>query len=245
MTRARKALLWFAGVVLGVLLGVYLLAAFGLGAIVRAEINRRGAELTQTRVDLSLAEISPFDGTGTLTGLTVGNPKGWSAPDAFRLKKIHVDLAPRSLLSHEIVINEISIEEPELTYETKLVASNLGDLIKNIKKATDRRPKSAADSAAPGRTFVIRKLRLQQGHLKFGVGPTAVTLDMPAVEFSNLGTAGHGLTSDELSLYVMRIITTSVVKTTTGTVGKGVTGLTTAAGLVLQGSFDVLKALIP
>ncbi|HEX3729067.1 MAG TPA: hypothetical protein VHV47_04645 [Opitutaceae bacterium] len=245
MTRAKKTLLWFAGAALAVLLAVYLVASFGMGSIVRREVDRRGPQLTQTPVSLSLAEISPFDGTGTLTDLTVGNPKGWSAPDAFKLKKIHVNLEPCSLLSHEIVINEIMIEEPELTYETKFVASNIGDLIKNIKKTTDRSAKAPADQSAPGKTFIIRKLRLEKGHLKFGVGPTAVTLEMPAVEFDNLGSAGKGITADQLSIYVMRIITTSVVKTTTGTLGKGVGGLTDAAGLLLKGSFDVLKAIIP
>ncbi|HVW21723.1 MAG TPA: hypothetical protein VHC86_10955 [Opitutaceae bacterium] len=245
MTRPKKTLLWIAGIVLAVLVGVYLVASFGMGAIVRSEINRRGPELTQTPVRLGLAEISPFDGTGTLTDLTVGNPKGWSAPDAFRLRKIHVDLQPRSLLSHEIVINEISIEEPELTYETKLVASNIGDLIRNIKKSTDGRSKAAGAQGAPARTFIIRKLKLAGGHLKFGVGPTAVTLDMPAIEFDNLGTAGKGITADQLSVSLMRIIATSVVKTTTGTVGKVGSGLGTAAELALKGSFGVLKAIIP
>jgi len=240
----KKKLLYIGGgLVALLLLGAYLVLIFCSGSMVRSRINAYGPRLTQTKVELVAAQLSPLSGKGTLLGLTVGNPKGWKAPEAFHLKSIHIDVVPSSVFSDHIVINEIDIDDPELVYETRLLSSNIGDLIKNISKGT---AEPAAESAAVknGRkvTFVIKKLRLEQGHVKLGVGPTAVNLDLPAVEFTNLGS-GAGVSAEELSLLVMRTIASDVVKGAAGAVGKGVSGVGTLAGAALKGSFDVLETL--
>jgi hypothetical protein len=240
----KKKLLYIGGGILALLLAAYLVLIFGCGSIVRARINAFGPRLTQTTVNLTAAQLSPLSGTGTLVGLAVGNPKGWKSEEAFHLKSIHIDVVPSSIFSDHIVINEIDIDDPELVYETHLVSSNIGDLIRNISKSTS---KPAGDSAPVknGRevTFVIKKLRLEKGHVKLGVGPTAVTLDLPATEFDNLGS-GAGVSAEELSLLIMRTIASDVVKGTAGELGKGVVGVGTVGVDVLKGSFDVLQTML-
>jgi hypothetical protein len=240
----KKKLLYIGGGILALVLAAYLVLIFGCGSIVRSRINAFGPRLTQTKVELTAAQLSPLSGTGTLVGLSVGNPKGWSAPEAFHLKSIHLDVVPSSIFSDHIVINEIVIDDPELTYETHLISSNIGDLIKNISKSTS---KPAADSAAVTNgkktTFIIKKLRLEKGHVKLGVGPTAVTLDLPATEFDNLGS-GEGVSAEQLSLLIMRTIASDVVKGSAGALGKGVVGVGTLAGDAFKGSFDVLQTLL-
>lgn len=242
-SRTKKTLWYVGGGILALLVAAYLILIFGCGSIVRSRINAYGPRLTQTDVKLTAAQLSPLSGTGSLLGLSVGNPKGWSDAEAFHLTSIHIDVVPSSIFSDHIVINEIVINDPELLYETHLVSSNIGDLIKNIAKSTKKSP---ADSAVVknGRkvTFVIKKLRLQRGHVKLGVGPTAVTLDLPETEFDNLGT-GAGVSAEELSLLIMRTIASDIVKGSAGAVGKGVTGLGTLAGVALKASFDALDSL--
>jgi hypothetical protein len=240
----KKKLLYIGGGILALLLAAYLVVIFCCGSFVRGRINAFGPRLTQTKVELTAAQLSPLSGTGDLLGLSVGNPKGWKADEAFHLKSIHIDVVPSSIFSDRIVINEIDIEDPELVYETKLVSSNIGDLIKNISKSTSK-PASESAAVKNGRkvTFVIKKLRLEKGHVKLGVGPTAVTLDLPATEFDNLGS-GNGVSAEELSLLIMRTIASDVVKGTAGALGKGVTGIGTVAGDMLKGSFDVLQTML-
>jgi len=236
----KKKLLIAGGCLLGLLLAAYLGVVFFFGSIIRSRVNADGPRLTQSPVNLAAAQFSPLNGSGTLLGLSVGNPKGWSMPDAFRFKSIHIDIVPSSLFSDHIVINEIVIEDPELDYESRILSSNLGDLIKNIGKATKR---PAGSQKGKPVTFVIKKLRLEQGHVQLGVGPTAVTIDLPPVEFDNLGS-GAGVTTEELSLLIMRTIASDVVKGSAGALGKGVTGVGTFAGVALKTSFDVLKTLV-
>jgi hypothetical protein len=243
-SRTKKILLYVGGGIVALLVAAYLILILGCGSIVRSRINADGPQLTQTKVELNAAQFSPLSGTGTLLGLTVGNPKGWSDTDAFHLGKIHIDVVPSSIFSDHIVINEIDIDDPELLYETHLISSNIGDLIKNISKAK-KKPATESTEVKNGRkvTFVIKKLRLENGHVKLGVGPTAVTLDLPATEFDNLGT-GAGVSAEELSLLVMRTIASDIVKGAAGGVGKGVAGVGTLAGAALKGSFDVLDSLV-
>ncbi len=236
----KKKLLIISGALLGLLLAGYLVAIFFCGSLIRSRVNADGPRLTQSAVNLEAAQFSPLNGGGTLLGLSVGNPKGWSMPEAFKLKSIHLDVAPSTLFSDHIVINEIVIDDPELTYENRILSSNLGDLIKNIGQATKR---PAGDQNGRHVTFVIKKLRLEKGHVTLGVGPTAVTLDLPPAEFDNLGS-GQGVTTAELGLLIMRTIVSDVVKGTAGELGKGVVGIGTVGVTAIKGSFDVLTTLL-
>ena len=110
----------------------YIAATYFLGHIVVAGVNAFGPRLTQSKVALAGATLSPFTGSGTLRDLAVANPKGWSENDAFRLGHIHVDIVPSSLFGSHILIEEITIDRPEFLYETKLVSSNIKDLLKNL-----------------------------------------------------------------------------------------------------------------
>src|SRR5689334_20215807 len=130
----KKILLFGVGSLLVLALVGYVVMQFFLGSIVKAGVNKFGPTITQTKVQLNGANISPLSGEGTLTGLSVGNPKGWSDQNAFNLGQVHVDVEPFSVLGDHIVINEIIIDKPEFLYETKIVASNIGDLLKNIEQ---------------------------------------------------------------------------------------------------------------
>jgi hypothetical protein len=236
----KKRLLIIGGVLLGVLLAGYVVVIFFCGSLIRSRVNADGPRLTLTSVNLAAAQFSPLNGSGTLLALSVGNPKGWSSPEAIKLKSIHIDVVPSTLFSDHIVINEIVIEDPELVYENRILSSNLGDLIKNIGKATKR---PAGDQSGRHVTFVIKKLRLEKGHVKLGGGLTGVTLDLPAVEFNNLGS-GKGVSTEELSLLIMRTIVSDVIKGVPGELGKGPVGVGTLAVTALKASFDVLSALV-
>ncbi|HKW86235.1 MAG TPA: AsmA family protein, partial [Nitrospiraceae bacterium] len=99
---------------------------------------KRGAEqvvpkITQTSVTLRDVDISLLLGRATLEDLTIGNPKGFQMPSAFRLHNATVHLDWRSVLSDTIVIEEILIDGPEITFEGNLPSSNLGTIRDNAK----------------------------------------------------------------------------------------------------------------
>ncbi len=211
-------------------IGLYVTMQFFLGSIVKAGVNKFGPAMTQTRVELGGANISPLSGEGTLNGLVVGNPQGWSNADALRLGTVHVSLEPFSLFKDHIVINEIVIDQPEFLYETKLVASNIGDLLKNIEAAMGGN--KAAEPQKDGKPIkmVIKKFTLRNGKVTLGVGATAIPLPMPPVELTDIGAAEGGITPAGVVFAVMRSVTTSVVAATTQALG-AVGGTSGAAAL--------------
>lgn len=207
----NKKLLFIGGSVAVVGLVGYVVAAFFLGSIVRTGVNNFGPKLTKTKVELARATISPFTGTGTLTGLVVGNPQGWSENDAFRLGKVHLDVEPFSIFGDHIVINEIIIDEPEFRYETKIIASNIKDLLKNIEEFTGGGGQGAATKSGQPIKFVVKKFRMTNATAKLGVGPAAIPVPLPPISIDELGVAEGGITPDQLVGAVMKNVLSSIV----------------------------------
>lgn len=227
-----KKLLVIGGIVLGLGLIAVITLTFFLGNIVTAGVNRFGPAITQTKVELNSASISPLNGSGTLSGLVVGNPKGWSDTPLCSLGKVHLDVAPFSILGDHIIVNEIVIEAPEFNYETKIVASNVSDLLKNIEQVTGGKDATAQPTAKSGKPvkFEVKHFVLQNGKVRVGFGPTALSLPMPPIELNNLGTSEGGITPDQLVFAVMKSVTGSIVTATTQAAGK--IGATSGAAAV-------------
>jgi len=113
-------------------------------------VNSFGPKLTQTKVELAGANLSPLTGSGTLIGLAVDNPKGWTQAGP-SISARSTWTWSRSRLRRPRGHQRIIIDQPEFTYETKIVASNIKDLLKNIEEftgaaASPRRPRRASRS---------------------------------------------------------------------------------------------------
>lgn len=240
-----KKILIALSIVLVLVVVAYITLQFFLGSIVKAGVNKFGPSITQTKVELASANLSPFSGHGTLTGLAVANPAGWPAGNAFYLGKVHIDMEPFSVFDDHIVINEIVVDQPEFTYDTKLVSSNIGDLLKNIERSlgiekTDQ-PKDATGKPVK---LEVRRFVLRNGKVTLGVAGNAMTLPMPPVELTNIGTAEGGVTPAALAFAVMRSVTASVIMASTdalkavgGTSGAAAADAVKQAGEALKGIF--------
>jgi hypothetical protein len=208
-----------AVVVLALVLVAYIGGQFFLGSIVKAGVNKVGPRVTQSKVVLENASISPFSGAGTLSGLSVGNPQGWSDANALYLGRVDFSVQPTSLLHEVIVINDLSVTEPAFTYETHVVSSNIGDLLKNIEAAVGTKAEPEAKAEKP-RKFIVKHLRLQNAKVTIGVGPAAIPLPMPDLELADLGVKEGGLTSGQLSFAIMRAVMPNIIAATTQAAGK-------------------------
>ena len=227
------------------LLTAFVVGQFFLGSVVSAGVNKFAPAITGTKVTLAGASVNPLSGSGTLSGFVVGNPAGWSENNLCSLGKVHVDVAPFSLFGDRIVIEEILIEAPEFNYETKLVASNVADLLKKIEKATGGGGTAAQPKTETGKPikFEVKKFKLTGGKVRVGVGAAAMTLPMPPIELTDLGTKEGGITPDQLALAVMKNVTASIVSATAqaaGQLGK-TTGAAAAEGVKQVG--DAIKGL--
>ncbi len=191
-------------IVLGVLLALGVVAlvvmTFFLGSIVKSGITRVGPSLTGTPVSVDNATISPFSGTGTVSGFAVGNPQGWQGENAFYLGQVDIDMDPMSLFSDTIVVESIVVAQPQIHYETRLVQSNIKDILSHIEEVTG----GPGASTSPGKKFIIHHLAMTNAEVTVGAGPAALAVPMPDLTFTELGVAEGGLTSEQLAQVIMR-----------------------------------------
>ena len=239
-----KKLLLIAGILVGLGIVGVVAVSFFLGHIVTAGINSFAPKVTQTKVTLASASISPLSGSGTLSKLVIGNPQGWSDGNICALGKIHVSVAPFSIMGDHIVVNEVLIDAPEFNYETKIIASNVGDLLKNIEAAVGggkgTQPETKAGKPIK---FEVKKFSLSNGKVRLGAGGVGAALPMPSITLTDLGTKEGGITPDQLVLAVMRSVTSSIVSATAkAAIDIGKTGGAGAAEGVKKAG-DAIKGL--
>ncbi len=214
-----KKLLVIAALLAGLAVIAVIAATFFLGSIVKAGVTTVGPRLTGTKVELASATVSPFSGTGTLSGFVVGNPAGWQSDRAFSLGKVYLDLEPRSLLSDTIVITEVTIDEPQFFYETKIVSSNIKELLDHIEKAIGG-GQATSPSEGSQKKIILKKFVLQNGQVTLGAGTAALTVPMPALTLTDLGVKEGGLTPDQLAAAIMRKVLGNVVNAALSAAGQ-------------------------
>ena len=237
----KKIFLWLLGgaLVLGLVTTVVLM--FYLGDIVKAGVNSFGPKLTLTNVELKGATLSPLSGSGTLTGLTVANPPGWKNVQAFSLGKIHLSVAPFSIMGDHIVINEIIIDQPEFDFETTFTDSNVSQLLANIQKFAGSGAATPATKSGQPVKFEVKTFRLTNAKVSVGVaGVAAVTVPMPDISMDGLGANG-GITPDQLVAEVMKKVTAGVIVAGKDAVLKAGTALIGGATDTTKGAAEAAK----
>jgi hypothetical protein len=215
-----------------------------MGSLVKAGVNKFAPSITKTEVSLVEASLSPLSGEGALRGLFVGNPAGWSGNKAFYVGKIHVKVVPSSIFSDCIVLSDVSIDSPDFVYETKVVSSNIGDLLKNIQGSSRNQANGQpVDKHGKPLRFIVRHFTLTNGRVTLGLGQTAITLPMPPVTLNDVGSSEGGVSSRELTLTVMRSISLSIITATTHAAGKIGSTMGAAAGSSAKSAGQAIKNL--
>ncbi|MET0262580.1 MAG: hypothetical protein ABW223_06765, partial [Rariglobus sp.] len=204
----KKFLIILGSLLALVAIGLFI-ASFFLGSIVTKGVNTYGPRITGTTVTLDSATISPFSGSGTLNKLFVGNPTGWKSEKAFSFAKVHLSVVPKSLTGEHVIVNEMHIDGPEFIYETRIVASNIQDLLANIEKNTgggsgqNPSQQPTTDEGKP-RKFEVKSLRLENAKVTVMAGSNVITVPMPPLIMTDVGTKEGGLTADQLAIQVVR-----------------------------------------
>src|SRR5689334_20999533 len=94
-------------------------------ALIKRAIERYGPELTGVSVKVGAVKLEPMDGTGSIRGLEVGNPRGYEAPRALSLGEMRLAVDPKSLAADVVHVKELSLEAPRITYERGPGGDNL------------------------------------------------------------------------------------------------------------------------
>ncbi|HEY7555453.1 MAG TPA: hypothetical protein VIH18_11660 [Candidatus Binatia bacterium] len=201
-----------SGVVLGILIlvaiGLYFLLS-SLDSIVKAAVEKFGSDMTQATVRLNDVEIELTSGKGALRGLAVGNPPGFKSERALSLGEIGLELDVGTVTKDPVVIKEISITAPEVTYEFGLKGSNLDALKQNVDAYSAQGKAAEKKTDEAGKKLVIEHLYIRNGKVNVSAtelqGKTAST-SLPDIHLTGIGKKTGGATAAEVAEQVVAAI---------------------------------------
>jgi len=218
MKKALKVIL----IAVPVLVIVVLLVVLGsLNRIVKAGVETMGPKVTGTTVTLRQVKISPFSGQGALGGLLVGNPAGFKTDSAFELGQVRVSIDLKSLRSDKIVIEEIFIDAPKITFEGDLRGSNIAKIRQNVEafsggKAPAAEPAPSPTTAKkPGKKVQIDRFVLKNGEIQLAAtlaGGELVTVPLPDIELRDIGKDSGGATVEKVLQQIFPAIYKSITE---------------------------------
>ena len=241
----KKILMFF---VVGLIVLVVVVAVgvgFFIGPIVKTGVETIGPKITQVPIKLDSVQVSLLSGSAQVKGLTVGNPEGYKTSEAIKLGTASIKVAPLSVFSDKIVLHEIHVISPEITYDGGLKGNNLSKILDNVNALAKK------DEAAPSNTasaakdkgaqkpapkiqvddFLISGAKVHV-HLT-GLTAKEMTVSLPDIHLKDMGKDADGITATELVRVVLSQVNIATVKAVTqavagsgkmiGNLGKDVT----------------------
>ncbi len=176
-----------------------------MDSIVKSAIEKYGSMATKTSVRVSSVKIRLSSGEGSISGLTVANPAGFSSDSAFSLGKISTRINKDTVMSDVIVIDSLRISAPKVVYEFNSSGiSNIDVLKKNIQQSiggTDKKTSEDKKNGQKDKKFIIRKLIIEDGSidLRFPSRKDKPdTINLPRIERNNIGK-NKGATSAQVT----------------------------------------------
>lgn len=199
MKASGKAFIGLGIFVVIVAAGLFLLLS-GLDRIVAAAIEKYGSEATGTKVGVASVRLDLKGGKGTIRNLSVGNPPGFSTPSAFRLEDISVALDTGTVTGNPVVIDQVAIFSPRITYEIdKEGRSNIDLIRKKLAGTPSKEPSGTRTGDSGGKKVVIRRLVIEQGEIEIRVAALPgkpLSAALPRLEMKNLGGKGGDSPAD-------------------------------------------------
>jgi len=220
----KRWLLIGGGLVGGLIVVIAIVLYFvvsSLDSIIKAAVEKYGSEVTQVEVRLDKAKVSITSGKGSLRGLTVGNPEGFNTDRAFSLGEISVALDVGTVTQNPIVIKEIIITAPEVTYELGSGGSNIDVIQRNVNAygGTGKgKPKEKAPSTGDGeegRKLVIQHLYVKNGMVNVSAAMLKgqkLSAALPDIHLRDIGKQKGGADPSEVVEILVRAISQSSVK---------------------------------
>jgi uncharacterized protein involved in outer membrane biogenesis len=225
--------------------GAYLVFNY-VDVVVKVALEHWGPTVLGASVKVGEVQISVKSGRGAIRNLEIGNPTGFTAARAARFGEIRVATDPSTLTDRLIVIHELAVEAPQITYEKGSKSTNL-DVIQSsidayVKRATAAAQEKAAEAApeALKRRFVIERLSIRGGKVLMttaGLKGQGVSFDLPEIQLRDIGKDKGGVSASEAAALVASTLQNRIAQ-------KVLTNVELLRRGGVEGAVDALKGLL-
>ena len=213
-------LIGVVGIVAVVLVGL------SLNALVKGGIETMAPQVLGVPVTLEDVDIALLSGKNMRAGLTqlvINNPEGYETASAVSLPDIRVHVDRNSLLTDTVIVEEMLIVAPAITFEWSLRGSNLGTIQENVKRNTRSGPggngrekgEKHEEKEEFDKTIHIKKVVVKDAiiNVSFIGGQSEVTqLPLPDLELRDIGNPSGGTTFSQASAVIFDEIYGAIIK---------------------------------
>lgn len=212
----KKILLTLVALVVLTFLGGLGYLYFSLNSLIKKAVETVGPTITKTDVRLASASLSPFSGSGKLSGFVVGNPDGYKGPFALKLGSIAVSADKSTLLKDPIVVQSIVISGPEVMLIGTPSGTNLQKLMQNIQSSGSPSKNQENPAQTASKKFVIKEVVISGAKLHLAAGAldqkVSQSLSIPDIRLQNIGTAGKGISARDVATQIITPLLNSAAK---------------------------------
>lgn len=220
------------GVALAVLVVVGLVILYlSLGSAIKVGIEKLGPRIAGAPVSVADIDLALLRGRVEISGLVVGNPEGFQTDSAFGLESVRVAFEPRSIFSDCIVIREIAIAAPEITYEAALSGSNIAVIKKNVEAFAGKSDGTPPPDAAPkpaatgsGKRVIIDDFHVTGGKVRVSaklLRGQALSVPLPEIRLRDIGRDSDGRSLKDVVTEVYTGVTRGIMDAI-GSAGVGI-----------------------
>ena len=213
----KRGLLIGGGIVVVIVVAVVGYIAMNINPIIKDSVETYGSEITKVAVKLNEVDISPWSGEGKLAGLTVGNPKGYQTDNAFSLDVVSIKLDTSSVTGDTVIIHEIVIAAPQVTYELGPGGSNIDVIRKNVDSfmGGGGKPSGEAKSEDGGTKIIIENLIIRDGNISVSAAllqGKKLSVPLPGIHLKDIGKDQGGASPGEVVDQIMASVTEGATK---------------------------------
>ncbi len=196
----KKLLLALLVLAIAVAAGLFWLSR-SLDGLIRQAIESYGSPMTQSQVRVAGVKISPADGKGSISGLTVGNPAGFKTPHALKVAQVELEVDLKTVAQDVVVVRRIAIQAPDVIYEKGDPQSNIDAIVRNIGASVSGANAPSEGNKKPGKKLIVELLSVRDARVQvsapFMQGKT-LSLPLPDITLKDIGRANGGVTPAEL-----------------------------------------------
>lgn len=187
--------------VVALIAGLLLYVGSQLNSIVAGLIEDHGSAATQTPVRVAGVAIELSEASGTISGLTVGNPEGFSG-NAIEMGNFSLSLDPSSLTEDVIVIENILVSGARLNIVQQANGNNLQELLRNLDVGTGD---SGNDDGA-GKKLIINQFTLEDASASLTAPDLGDVREvtLPTITVRDIGRSSNGATGAEVAKQVLQ-----------------------------------------
>lgn len=164
----------------------------------KSAIEKGGTYALGVDTTLGGADIGLVSGRFALSDLAVANPPGFGAPQFMRLGRGELALSLSSLMSDEIEVPSLVLDDLSISLERKDGKANYDEILKHLEKLGGSDGKKAPSEDGSTKKFVIREIvlnnvRAEVQLLPIGGELTKTTVTIPTIRLKNVGNDGQSM----------------------------------------------------